>query len=378
MQKLPVIYLFLVLSCVAVNDQNAHKTDPLHLQLISSNGVGPSWIHWESPVIPNADLVYVDNEHWEIIAINEEGGQKQCVTCKNENPLDLVFPPDEDGSFAHRHWKGDPEAHPMLPIIFFKAENEHSSHRVLRNAPSIGWDNDLWALHLEDKKYFRLTNLAAGEGLQHSAMSTDGTWYVYPHRYDIGNPPADFGLTRMVFNHIIVEDGNIGLIRQFEIQPLGAMYYEPFDIWQSGPATYSLTYAAGDGNILDPYRFDWTFSDGQIVDSLNTRLQNTPELHEEFMMVAPGGQRMVWMRGPAAGLKYKADLYISDLQFTDPKKLTWFNDCAVWPAACSPYGAQLSRLTWKDDASAVFFGVWSHGPLVPAKRAALYRLTIPD
>jgi len=346
-----------------------------NVKLLVENAVGPSWIAWDSARLPNADLVYVDTDSWEIWVMDEHGQNRRCLTRLNDNILGVNFPLDEDGDRSAIHWKGDSEAHPTKPIIFFKAENANSAHRASRNSPSIGWDNDIWAINVETLRYTRLTNLSPGEGVQHSAMSHDGQWYVYPHRYDFGDPPRDFGYARMVFNELNVEEnGEPKLLKRFEVEPNGKMYYEPIDIRRNPSGTYTLLYVAGSGNRLDPYRYDWTYEGGHVI-ATNTRLQNTPRLHEEFTMFSPGGEKIVWMRGPWVGLFYHADLYISNPDFTQVERLTWFNDCKKWSKRCKK-GAQLSRLDWKEDGSAVFFGLWIHAPFRPANKTELYRIDL--
>ena len=343
--------------------------------ILARNAVGPSWIAWESPCLPNADLVYVDLDTWNIWVMDELGGNKRCLTCYDDNILGVNFPLDDDGQPPAIHWKGDPEAHPTEPIVFFKAENENSEHRKLRNSPSIGWDNDIWAVNVCSKRYTRLTNLAPGEGIQHSAISDDGQWYVYPLQYDFGNPPRDFGYATMLFCDLFVDqNGDAHLVERFEDNPNGEMYYEPHDIRKNDSGSYTLLYTAGSKNRLDPYSYEWKCK-GEECSSGNEMLQTTPFQHEEFTMFSPSGEKIVWMKGPLIGLGYHADLYVSTPEFTEVERVTWYNNCLNWPRRCKPHGAQLSRLDWKDDGTAVFFGLWIHaGPLRPFSKTELHRL----
>ena len=332
--------------------------------VLIKNAVGPAWIPWESPCLPNADLVYVDTTTWDIWVMDERGGDARCLTCYNSNIFGVNFPLDDDGRRPDLHWKGDPEVHATAPIILFKAENERSEHRRLTNAPSIGWDNDIWALNVCTKRYSRLTTLARGEGLQHTAISHDGTWYVYPRRYKTGVPLRSFGLAAMSFNTIEVDgQGDAHFTARFEAEPNGAMYYEPIDIRRDASGTYTLLYVAGEGTMLDPYRYDWSCQNN-ACSGASTLLQATPDQHEEFMMFSPSGTKIPWMRGPVRGLGYHADLYVSNLDFSDAMRVTWYNDCRVWPRQCKRRGAQLSRLTWHENGQTLFFGLWVHeGPM---------------
>ncbi len=343
--------------------------------VIARNAVGPSWIAWKSPCLPDADLVYVDLDTWDIWVMNASGGNKRCLTCYNDNILGINFTLDDDGRPPAKHWKGDPEAHPRQPIIFFKAENENSAHRKLRNSPSIGWDNDIWALNVCSKRYSRLTRIAPGEGIQHSAISDDGRWYVYPRRYDLGNPPRDFGYARMIFCDLSVDlEGSAHLTQKFEDAPNGQMYYEPHDIRKADAESYTLLYTAGSKNLLDPYRYDWKCTPARCSSSIKA-LQTTPSQHEEFTMFSPSGEKIAWMRGPLVGLAYHADLYVSTVEFTEIRRVTWYNSCSDWPQRCRRGGAQFSRLTWRGDGTAVFFGLWIHaGALRPFSRTELHRL----
>jgi len=343
--------------------------------VLARNAVGPSWIAWETPCLPNADLVYVDLDTWDIWVMDEMGGNKRCLTCYNDNILGINFTLDDDGRLPAIHWKGDPEAHPDTPIIFFKAENENSAHRKLRNSPSIGWDNDIWALNVCSRRYTRLTHLAPGEGIQHSAISDDGQWYVYPLRYDIGNPPKDFGYAKIIFCNLSVDqEGNAHLVQRFEDAPNGQMYYEPHDIRKNDSGSYTLLYTAGSKNVLDPYRYEWKCRREKCRKTIEA-LQTTPSQHEEFTMFSPSGEKIVWMKGPLIGLGYHADLYVSSPEFAEIERVTWYNNCSHWPLRCQRGGAQFSRLTWKDDGTAVFFGLWIHaGPLRPFSRTELHKL----
>ncbi|MFH1477018.1 MAG: hypothetical protein ABIH24_05965 [Verrucomicrobiota bacterium] len=343
--------------------------------VLAENAVGPSWIAWKSTNLPNADLVYVDRESWNLWIMDENGGNKRCLTGYGNNILGINFPLDGDGKDPKIHWKGDPEAHPFLPIIFLKAENEHSSHKPLRNAPSIGWDNDLWALDVDKKLYYRLTNLAPGQGLQHTAISEDGKWYVYPLRYEKGNPRKGWGFVKLVFCELAPDsNGRLQLLERFAVEPNGQMYYEPNDIHRNVSGSYSLLYAADRGKSLDPYMYEWTW-DGQKHSGKNKALQTTPELHEEFFMFSPSGKKIAWMKGPIFWGRYLADLYVSNPDFTEIERVTWYNDCTVWPDRSKPDGCQLSRLTWNNDGTAIYFGLWIHGGRFrPFSKTELHRI----
>lgn len=345
--------------------------------MLAGNAVGPSWINWKSRNLPDADLVYVDTMNWELWVMDEYGGNKRCLTSRGNNILGANFPLDEDGKAPEIHWKGDPEAHPFLPVIFFKAENENSIHKPLRNAPSIGWDNDLWALDVDRKRYCRLTNLAPGQGVQHTAISDDGRWYVYPLRYEKGSPRKGFGFVRMVFCEPVSDkEGRLHLEERFEAEPNGRMYYEPNDIRKNPSSSYSLLYAAGAGKLCDPYVYEWTW-DGCNHKGTNKCLLATPSQHEEFFMFSSSCEKIAWMKGPLSWGRYLADLYVSNPDFTGVERLTWYNDCAAWPDRCKPGGSQLSRLVWKNDGSAVFFGLWIHGGFFrPFWKTELHRLDL--
>ena len=344
--------------------QTATNASPFTVKkdtVLAENAVGPSWIAWKSLNLPTADVVYVDHEKWNLWVMDENGGNKRCLTGYGENILGMNFPLDGDGKDPKIHWKGDPEAHPFLPIIIFKAENEYSSHKPLLNAPSIGWDNDLWALDVDKKLYYRLTNLAPGQGLQHTAISEDGKWYVYPLRYEKGNLREGYGFVKMVFCELATDgNGRLQLLKRFEVEPNGQMYYEPNDIHKNAFGSYSLLYAAGPGKCSDPYVYEWTWDD-QKHSGTNKALQTTPALHEEFFMFSPSGKKIAWMQGPLFWGRYLSDLYVSNPDFTEVERVTWYNDRKVWPERYKPDGCQLSRMEWKKDGTAIFFGLWIHG-----------------
>ncbi|MBN2358813.1 MAG: hypothetical protein JXR83_05125 [Deltaproteobacteria bacterium] len=341
--------------------------------VLADHAVGPSWIHWTSACLPGARVVYVDRDQWNIWVMGDSGEEPRCLTCYGDNALGVNFPLDDDGQPPDVHWKGDPEAHPTEPIILFKAENEHSDHRALTNAPSIGWDNDIWALNVCTRQYLRLTALAAGEGVQHSAISEDGRWYVYPRRRQAPVATSDFDFASMVFGGLAVDSGGaLHFEQRFAVEPNGEMYYEPNDIHGDGSGRYSLYYTAGADKMLDPYRYDWCEA-GECA-ATNRRLLETAAVHEEFTMVSPSAHKLVWMRGPLQGLAYHADLFISSLDLTGIERVTWYNDCDHWPDRCQAHGAQLSRLEWKADGTAVYYGLWEHGALGPFENVRLHRL----
>lgn len=341
--------------------------------VVAERAMGATWIPWESDCLPDARVAYIDRLDWEIWVMDENGEHKRCLTCYDDNVVGVNFPLDGDGQPPGIHWKGDPEAHPTLPIIFMKAENEYSEHRALRNAPSIGWDNDLWALNVCTRRYSRLTRLARNQGLQHTAISEDGAWYVYPLRLTEGAGFSMFQYVKMMFGTLSVSAaGDAKIIPKFEQAPLGELYYEPNDIYRSGDGRYSLYYAAGRQAELDPYRLDWC--DDDACAPTNVALQPTPGAHEEFLMISPSGRKLAWMQGPLEGFGYHADLFVSALDFTEPERITWYNDCKVWPDQCLPYGGQLSRLAWSGDGRSIFFGLWEHGAGLPFNWVSLHRL----
>ncbi len=358
-------------------DRGSAPWEVLNDTVLATDAVGPSWVHWTDPALPDADLVYVDRKHWELWVMDQHGGRKRCLTRFRDNCLGVNFPLDRDGQGPDVHWKGDPEAHPFEPIILFKAENEATQHKAMRNAPSIGWANDLWALNVRTRRYTRLTRLARGEGLQHSALSQDGRWYVYPRRSDLKPSLTTFGPAVMVFNRLQVDaNGDARLDPQFELAPLGSMYYEPNDIQRDPDGSYSLYYVAGPGTRLDPYRYRWQDNeDGRT--GRNVRLAETGDLHEEFLMVSPSGDHLAWMRGTQPGVGYHADLYISHRDLSGAHRVTWYNDCKRWPGRCKRNGVQLSRLEWGKDGRSLYYGLWVHGgPLRPFLRTELHRLDL--
>ncbi|MFA5033736.1 MAG: T9SS type A sorting domain-containing protein [bacterium] len=353
-------------------DKYEMKKDTVLLE----NGVLPNWILWKDSALPNADLVYVDPLNWDLWVIDENGGNKNCLTSYDDNILGINFPLDEDSIAPAIHWKGAPIVHPFLPIIFFRAENEHSAHKPLENAPSIGWDNDIWALDVSKKNYYRLTNLDSGQGLQRAAISEDGKWFVYPLRYDKGNSGDDYGFSKMIFCEIVPDTNDqLQLVKRFEREPNGQMYYEPNDIHKNDSLSYSLLYSASSGVCCDPYEYKWTW-DGDSCYGTNKSLQTTPQ-HEEFFMFSPSGDKIAWMKGPYFLYRYFADLYISNPDFTEIERITWYNDSTVWPDSYKPNGCQLDCLTWNDDGTTIFFGLWIHdGPLKPFNSSELHRLDL--
>lgn len=342
-------------------------------RVVAEDAVAATWIPWSSPCLPDANVAYVNRRDWDVWVMDSAGARKSCLTCFGDNVVGIDFPLDRLGRI---HWKGDPEAHPTLPVILFKAENENSAHRALRNSPSIGWDNDLWALDPCRRRYKRLTKLSAGEGLQHSAISNDGRWYVYPRR-DPGDDDtrSAFQLAVMVFARLVVDPaGDLHLRQEFVQTPIGPAYYEPNDIRHLGGGRYALTYVAGRGKMLDPYRLEW--SDGPERAISNTALRRSPRVHEEFLMASPDGRRLAWMAGPLRGFGYRADLFVSRADLSGARRLTWYNDCAARPEQCLPHGGQLSRLAWSGDGRSLYYGVWEHGAILPFARARLHRLDL--
>jgi hypothetical protein len=69
------------------------------------------------------------------------------------------------------------------------------------------------------------------------------------------------------------------------------------------------------------------------------------------------------------------DIWVMDEMGGNKRCLTCYNNCSHWPLRCQRGGAQFSRLTWKDDGTALFFGLWIHaGPLRPFSRTELHKL----
>lgn len=345
--------------------------------VLADNAVQPCWISWKSAILTNADLLYTDHENWNLWVMDENGGNKRCLTAYGNNILGVNFPLDDDGKEPRIHWKGAPVVYPGQPIIIFKAENEHSAHKPAANTPTIGWDNDFWALDLRDKQYYRLTNLKSGQGLQCAAISPDGKWFAYPLRYDKGNPRKDYGLSRMVFCELIPDArGRLQFVTRFEAEPNGQMYYEPNDIYRNASGSCSLLYAADPGKVSDPYVYEWTW-DGEKHSGTSKQLQATPSEHEELFMFSPDGRKIAWMKGTLFAGRYLTDLYISNPDFSGIERITWYNDRKVWPDRYKPDGSQLSRLVWKNDGTAIFLGLWIHGGrLKPFNKTEIHRLDI--
>lgn len=340
-------------------------------RVLAVQAVGASWIPWESKCLPGARVVYVDRSDWDVWVMSESGDDQRCLTCYGNNEVGKNFPLDDDGS-GFIHWKGDPEAFPNQPIILLKAENEYSEHRALRNSPSIGWNNDIWALNVCTRRYTRLIRFSNGEGTQHTAMSEDGAWYVYPLRTSDATRSA-FGNVVMVFGTLHADaSGDLAFTEKFRRAPLGALYYEPNDIREISPGQYALFYVAGSGTELDAYRFEWC-PDGSCPEA-NVSLAQTRYTHEEFLMVSPQGKKLAWMQGSKVGLSYNADLFVSQLDFTEPEQITAYNDCTLWPDRCLRNGAQQSRMTWNGDGTSLYYGLWEHGERLPFLSAELHRL----
>ena len=88
--------------------------------VLARNAVGPSWIAWKTPCLPNADLAYVDLDTWDIWVMDGMGGNKRCLTCYNDNILGINFTLDDDGQLPAIHWKGDPRLIPTNPLFSLK------------------------------------------------------------------------------------------------------------------------------------------------------------------------------------------------------------------------------------------------------------------
>jgi hypothetical protein len=55
--------------------------------ILARKSVGPGWIEWDSPCLPDADLVYADRNEWNIWVMDEWGENKRCLTCYGDNIL---------------------------------------------------------------------------------------------------------------------------------------------------------------------------------------------------------------------------------------------------------------------------------------------------
>lgn len=170
----------------------------------------------------------------------------------------------------------------------------------------------------------------------------------------------------------LLPSGDLRFREEFAQTPIGPAYYEPNDIQRLGDGRYALYYVAGRGTMLDPYRLEW--SDGPDRAVRNVRLRRTPHLHEEFLMVSPGGDRLAWMAGPLRGYGYRADLFVSRTDLRHAERVSFYNDCRTWPSRCASRGAQPSRLAWSGDGRALYFGLWEHGAILPFAHVRLHRI----
>jgi hypothetical protein len=121
-------------------------------------------------------MLYNSTDSWDLWVMDENGGNKQCLTCPGKSIFNARFP-----------------------------------------------------LDVSKGTYTRLTRLHRRSGLQHTAISGDGLWYVYPLRYKFGRPIKNFGLAKLVFNTIHFNKAGraISFKKEFVEMPNGSMYLFP-------------------------------------------------------------------------------------------------------------------------------------------------------
>ena len=265
----------------------------------------------------NLNLIAFDRKaadnFYDVWLMKPDGTNQVCITCAIPN-------------LPQKH-VGQPEWHPSGEYIVLQAEKDNHTGGSLRARPGIGVDNDLWAITIDGKKAYRLTNIPSDKAILHPKFSHQGDKLIWVQMVE--TPPEGEmlgGKWEIKIADLIMEENSIHLEN---IKSLDLGKYIFFETHGFSQDDSKIIFSAN----MELNQPAWAM-DIYVMD-LETRIFNnltSSDDWDEHAHFSPSGEKIVWMSSKDSGsnpkdmANMKTDLWIMSTDGTEKQRLTHFSD----------------------------------------------------
>ena len=328
--RLSVLAIFLIATgCFA---QTAAFTYPGITPLLP-NGQGGR-IDWSAKLnIIAYDRMSADG-YYDVHTMNPDGTNDQCLTC-NAAALPGLH-------------KGNPSFDFSGQWIIFQVEKAGTSSVFDQVAsPGAGLFNDVWVMDVKGTVFYQLTNVpTTSSGVLHPHFNHAGTqvtWAQY-----LSSSPAPLGTWEVQIADIVYDNGVPSLQNVKTYQP-GAMprFYETHGFSLDDKSIYLCANPDPAQKWYGADSYVFTPSTGAFVD-----LTNSPNDWDEHANLSPDGAHIVWISSTGIQLvanDEKSDYWIMDVDGSNKRRLTWFNNPGFPESQSSSVAAATSA--WSPDGT---------------------------
>jgi uncharacterized protein (TIGR03437 family) len=328
--RLRVLAIFLIATgCFA---QTAAFTYPGITPLLP-NGSGGR-IDWSAKLNLIAyDRMSADG-YYDVHTMNPDGTNDQCLTC-NSTALPGLN-------------KGNPSFDFSGKWIIFQVEKDGTSSVFDQLAsPGSGLFNDVWVMDVKGTVFYQLTNVpTVSSGVLHPHFNHAGTqvtWAQY-----LNSSPAPLGTWEVQIADLVYNNGVPSLQNIKTYQP-GAMprFYETHGFSLDDKSVYLCANPDPAQKWYGADIYVFTPSTGAFVN-----LTNSPNDWDEHANLSPDGAHIVWISSTGIQLvanDEKSDFWIMDVDGSNKRRLTWFNNPGFPESQSSSVAAATS--TWSPDST---------------------------
>jgi len=326
--SVPGIFL-LATSCFA---QTAAFTYP-GITPIRPNGQGGR-IDWSAKLNLVAYDTISANGYYDVHTMNPDGSNDQCLTCNS-----TVLPG------LH---KGNPSFDFSGKWIVFQVEKAGTSSVFNQLAsPGSGLFNDVWVMDVKGTVFYPLTNVPAmNSGVLHPHFNHAGTQVTWAQ---FVNPaPSPLGTWEVQIADLVYNSGVPSLQNVKTYQP-GIMprFYETHGFSLDDQSVYLCANPDPAQKWYGADIYVFTPATGAFVD-----LTNTPNDWDEHADLSPDGAHIVWISSTGIQLaanNEKSDYWIMNVDGSNKRRLTWFNNPGFPESQSSSVAAATSA--WSPDGT---------------------------
>jgi len=274
--------------------------------------------------VESEKLIYFDKKgrdgYVDVYVANEDGSNEKCLTC------------DKSGIYQENN--GFPQVHPNNKYILFQSENTNlkkipSFPKIQKfvGNPGVGINNDLWIMDKKAEKFWKLTNVSDLHGTLHPYFSEDGRKLVWS---ELREPISGVGnwVVKVGDFEIINDTPKLSNIKTIDI--LGEGLYETQTFTRDGKKVF-VSFAPK-GTYY--YEMEEYLIDINTLESI--KLTNNNAWDEQAKITVDG--KIIYVsseensRPNVKGLQDvintppEIDFWIMDIDGSNKKRLTYFND----------------------------------------------------
>ena len=265
----------------------------------------------------NLNLIAFDRKasdnFYDVWLMKPDGTDQVCITCAT---------PD----LPQKHI-GQPAWHPSGECIVLQSEKENHGGGSLKSRPGIGIANDLWAITIDGKKAYRLTNIPSDKAILHPKFSHQGDKLIWVQMVE-APPEGEMlgGKWEIKIADFIMEENNIHLEN---IKSLDLGKYVFFETHGFSQDDSKIIFSAN----MESGQPAWAM-DIYVMDLETRTINNLTSSYDwdEHAHFSPSGEKIVWMSSKDSGsnpkdmANMKTDLWLMNTDGTEKQRLTHFSD----------------------------------------------------